>query len=164
MKPDVITIFSILSKDKAAIAEIIGHDEHQLFFDSDSEDEGTTSAEEILLRLCQKVFHLSPENSGEVQSYINEMDWIITLVMGRRSVVYVNLDLLDENSNDLIWRMLKRYSDFIIENQIFNPVQVDHQEFLNLLARNYFSVKKITFAEKMERMERLFRDTFSEER
>jgi len=30
MKQDVITILSILSKDKAAIAEIIRHDEHLL--------------------------------------------------------------------------------------------------------------------------------------
>jgi len=140
---DVITILSILSKDKAAIAEIIRHDEHLLFFDSDSEDEGTESAEEILLRLCQDVFRLSSENSCEVQTYIHEMKWIITLVLNYRNFVYVNIDLLDEDSNDLIWDILKRYSIFILENQHVKNVAVDHQEFLNLLARNYFSVKKI---------------------
>jgi len=143
MKQDVITILSILSKDKAAIAEIIRHDEHLLFFDSDSEDEGTESAEEILLRLCQDVFRLSSENSCEVQTYIHEMKWIITLVLNYRNFVYVNIDLLDEDSNDLIWDILKRYSIFILENQHVKNVAVDHQEFLNLLARNYFSVKKI---------------------
>lgn len=117
MNKDLRIILNLLSLKKSDIyGYITSERQKKIYYDRDSEDDGTEFPEIALLRLCVDVFRPSIGLDPIIQSKINEMSWLSSIALDLSYSGSIICSLQTEHSHELFWDVLSRYARDILSS------------------------------------------------
>lgn len=142
MNSDLFSLLKIMTCSKPDIYDFIKPKKNNvIYYDNDSEDEGTSLVEAAFLMLCLEIFSYKEGRSKNLESQLNEMGCVINYALDLSDMGQTSFFLNSENSYDLFWDIMKRYSSNIIKAEKTHNIDAKSLSFEYLLIKYGFSLK-----------------------
>lgn len=135
----------LLSLERTEILRVINPiNQRGVYFDRDSEDEGTPYIELSLIKVSADALNYFEEIPEEINLQVKEMCWLMSLVHHLGVSGYMSCSLSADHPHNLFWEVVNRYSLQLCNQLGIDSGSLNGFKFEDVLLRYGHSFKKLT--------------------